>query len=430
MSSRDNSSTHYSDLAARPSSSFAESESEVIGSKQASMRVKLRYVLILGGLTAFAPLSTDMYLPSLPSVSHDLSASMALTQITLTACILGLAFGQVVIGPISDARGRRGPLLLSITIYTLTSLLCAIAPSVTVLLLLRFMQGFAGAAGIVIALAIARDLYADQALTRCISLLMTVNFLAPIIAPVLGGQLLTFTSWHGVFVTQAILGGIAFLAFALGIGETLEPERRQSSGISATWQAMRMLLANRPFFGYALSSSFAFAAAMVYISMSPFALENIYGLSPQMFGLLFGVNALGLAGMSQLNARLINRWPAQKLLSVGIAMLSLAALALLLVVLAGIGLSGILPLLFVFVASLGLIVPNATALALAATDTRTSGSASGLLGMLQFAVGAVLAPLVGLGGTTTAIPMVAAIAAFGIAALIAFLILCQPARTS
>jgi DHA1 family bicyclomycin/chloramphenicol resistance-like MFS transporter len=405
----------------------AETDQIVTESKEISTRVRLKHVLILGGLTAFAPLSTDMYLPSLPAVSQDLSATMALTQITLTAYILGLAFGQIVVGPISDARGRRRPLLIGIAIYVLASLLCVVAPSVAVLSLLRFLQGFAGAAGIVIALAIARDLYAGSTLARCISLLMTVNFLAPIVAPVLGGQLLTFTSWRGVFVTLALLGLVALLASAFGLNETLETSHRQSSGVSATLRSFRGLLVNKRFVGYALSSSFAFAAAMIYISMSPFVLENIYGLSPQIFGLLFGINALGLASMSQVSGRLVSRMSSKRLLIGGVVALAIAGLALLGVVIMGIGLVGVLPLLFLIVASLGFVVPNATALALDTTDPQTAGSASGLLGMLQFAIGAVIAQLVGLAGTTTALPMAGAIAAFGVVALLTFLVFCRPA---
>lgn len=404
----------------------AGTDQTVTENKETSIRVRVKHVLILGGLTAFAPLSTDMYLPSLPAVSHDLSATMSLTQITLTACILGLAFGQVIVGPLSDARGRRWPLLIGIAAYALASLLCIVAPSVAVLSLLRFVQGFAGAAGIVIALAIARDLYSGSALARCISLLMTVNFLAPIVAPMLGGQLLTFTSWRGVFVTLALLGLVALLTSTFGLSETLETSRRQSGGIVSTWRTFRDLLANQRFVGYALSSSFAFAAAQVYISVSPFILEKVYGLSPQIFGLLFGVNALGLASMSQLSSRLVGRVSPRKLLTGGIGTLALAGMALLGVVITGIGLVGVLPLLFVFVASLGFIAPNATALALGTTNPQTAGSASGLLGMSQFSIGAVMAPLIGLGGATSALPMAGAIAAFGLATLVTFFALCRP----
>ena len=393
-----------------------------------SARIRLRHVLILGGLTAFGPLSTDMYLPSLPTVSHDLGATMSQTQMTLTAAILGLSLGQVICGPISDARGRRLPLLIGIALYALTSLLCIVAPSVSVLSILRFMQGVAGAAGIVLALAIARDLYAGTALARCISLLMMVNFLAPMLAPILGGQLLRFASWHGVFVTLALIGAMSFLAVAFGLDETLEASHRQSGGISASLSAFREVLSDRRFVGYALSCSFAFAAGIVYISASSFILQNIYDLSPQIIGYIFGINSLGLIVMAQVGARVVGRVSPQKLLNWGIVIIALAGTILLMVVLGGLGLIEVLLSLFVLVASLGLIAPNATALALANVNPRIAGSASALLGVLQFSIGAVVAPLVGISGTTTAVPMAAAVATFGIAALVTFIVLCRPTQ--
>jgi len=428
MSTRNFSSKHQSNQQAMLSPSAEGTKQTVTESKETSTRVRARHVLILGGLTAFGPLSTDMYLPSLPTVSHDLGATMSLTQITLTACILGLSLGQMIAGPISDALGRRRPLLIGIAIFALASLLCIVAPSVTVLTILRFVQGLAGASGIVIALAIARDLYSGIALARCISLLMMVNFLAPIIAPIFGGQLLRFSSWRGVFVTLALISVVFLLASAFGFGETLPADSRQSGGISATFRAFRNLLADRRFVGYALSCSFAFAAGIVYISVSPFILENIYGLSPQLFSLLFGINALGLAIMAQVSARLVGRVSPQKLLTWGVATIAIAATALLMGILSGIGLAGVLASFFVMTASLGFIAPNATALALANTNTRTAGSASALLGVLQFSIGAVAAPLVGLGGTTTAVPMAAAIAVFGLATLVTLIVFCRPAQ--
>jgi DHA1 family bicyclomycin/chloramphenicol resistance-like MFS transporter len=392
------------------------------------IRVRLRHVLILGGLSALGPLSTDMYLPALPTVSQDLDSTTALTQMTLTACILGLALGQVVVGPLSDARGRRQPLLIGIAVFAFTSLLCIVAPNVAVLAILRFLQGLAGAAGLVLALAIARDLYAGLALARCISLLLGVNFLAPIVAPVFGGQLLRFSSWRGVFLTLAGVGVAFLLATAFGLGETLPEDSRQRGGLAAAPKAFRELLASRRFVGCALASSFAFAAGIVYISVSPFVLETVYGLSPQVFSLVFGVNALGLAATAQVGARLVGRLSPQTLLTWGVAAIAVAGTALLVVVLVGIGLMAVLPILFVLTASLGLLAPNAAALALADTDTRTAGSASALLGVLQFSVGAVVAPLVGLGGTATAFPMSAVIATFGLASLVVFLAFYRPVR--
>jgi len=427
MSTREFSSEQQSNQEVALNPRVSGTEQSVTESKNTLIRVRALHVLILGGLTAFAPLSSDMYLPSLPTVSHDLAATMSQTQLTLIALILGLSLGQVIVGPISDARGRRWPLLIGIAVYAITSLFCIFAPSIEALILLRFVQGVAGAAGIVLALAIARDLYAGIALARCISLLMMVNFLAPMLAPVLGGQLLTFTTWRGVFVTLALLGVVAFLGIAFGLRETLPAERRQSGGISASLRVFRDLLVDRHFVGYALTSSFAFAAGIVYISTSPFIFQNIYGLSPQIISYVFGVNALGLIIMAQVSARLVGRVSPRKLLTWGVAAIVIAGVALFMVVLTGVCLVGILPSLFVMTSSLGIIAPNATALALAKIDAQKAGSASALLGVLQFTIGAVFAPLVGIGGTATAVPMAAFIAAFGIITLLTFIVLCRPA---
>ncbi|HEU5348024.1 MAG TPA: multidrug effflux MFS transporter [Ktedonobacterales bacterium] len=402
----------------------------VTDDKRVSLRVRARHVLILGGLTALGPLSTDMYLPALPSVSHDLGATVSLAQITLTACILGLSLGQVIAGPISDARGRLRPLLTGIAVYALASLLCGIAPNVVALTVLRFVQGFAGATGIVLALAIARDLYAGLALARAISLLMAVNFIAPIAAPVLGGQILAVTSWHWVFIGQALIGVVFLTAIALTLGETLPADRRQHAGIATTWRVFGSLLADRYFAGYALCSGFAFAVGIVYISASPFILENSYGLTPQIVSLVFGINALGLTIMAQIGAKLIGKVSPQTLLRWGVMMIAVAGILLLAIALSGVGLPGILPCLFVATASLGLIAPNATALALANTNAQTAGSAAALLGVVQFSIGAFAAPLVGLGGATSAIPMAAAIALFGVATPVTLIALRRSGRTA
>ncbi|HJZ49241.1 MAG TPA: multidrug effflux MFS transporter [Roseiflexaceae bacterium] len=403
--------------------SAALPEQSAAASKDRSTAIRPLHVLILGGMSALAPLSTDMYLPALPALSRDLGASMAQTQVTLSAGILGLALGQVIAGPSSDALGRRRPLLIGMAAYVLASLLCLVAPSVAALSALRFVQGVAGAAGIAIALAIVSDLYSGVTQARFFALLMQVSGLAPIIAPIIGSQLLRFTSWRGVFVTLALIGVALLLAAALGLGETLPPSRRQSGGSAASVRAFRDLLSDRRFVGYAVSSGFAFAAGIVYISVSPFILQNIYGASAQLIGILFGINALGLVIMAQVSGRLVGRVSSQALMAWGVAATALGGASLLVVVLTGIGLAGVLPSLFIIVASLGLVAPNATALALA--DTPTAGSASALLGVLQFSIGAVTAPLVGIGGATTAVPMAAFIAAFGIATLVTFVVFCQ-----
>jgi len=394
------------------------SSTQLITGAERSTAIRALHVLILGGLSALGPLSTDMYLPALPALSRELGATVAQTQLTLSAGILGLALGQVIAGPSSDALGRRRPLLVGVAAFALASLLCIIAPSIAVLTILRFVQGVAGAAGIAIALAIVSDLYLGSVQARVFSLLTMVSGLAPIIAPVIGSQLLAFTSWRGIFVILGLIGMLLLPAVTFGLGETLPSDRRQRGGLIALLRAFRDLLRDRRFLGYAFTSGFAFAAGIVYISISPFILQNIYGVPPQRIGVLFGINALGLVIAAQVGGKLVGRVSSQALLAAGVAALAIGAVALLVVVLSGIGLAGILPALFVIVASLGLIAPNATALAL--SDTRAAGSAAALLGVLQLTIGAIAAPMVGMAGTATAVPMAAAIAAFGIAALLTF----------
>jgi MFS transporter, DHA1 family, multidrug resistance protein len=426
MSSSDLSSTQPSSQDAALNWAIEEIAPGVTASADRSTPIRALHVLILGGLSALGPLSTDMYLPALPALSRELGATMSQTQLTLSAGILGLALGQVIAGPSSDALGRRRPLLIGVAAFALASLLCIIAPSVAALTVLRFVQGVAGAAGIAIALAMVSDLYAGSVQARVFSLLMLVSGLAPIIAPVIGSQMLAFTSWRGIFVTLGLIGIVLLLAVMFGLGETLPAPHRQSGGLAASLRAFRDLLLDRRFVGYAFASGFAFAAGIVYISVSPFILQKIYGVSPQGIGILFGINALGLVIMAQVGGKLVGRVSPQILLAWGVAAIAIGATALLVVVLGGIGLVGILPSLFVIIASLGLIAPNATTLAL--SNTSTAGSAAALLGVLQLTIGAIAAPMVGLAGTATAVPMAAAIAAFGITAPLTFIVFCRPAR--
>jgi len=383
----------------------------------------VQLVFILGALTAFGPLSIDMYLPALPSLSRDFGTGASQVQLTLSACLLGLALGQAIAGPISDSLGRRRPLLAGLTAYALGSLLCVFAPSVYALAGLRLVQGIAGAAGIVIARAIVRDLHSGVAAVRFFSLLMLVNGLAPILAPLFGGLLLRFTSWRGVFIVLAVIGTLLLLAAATGLSETLPAERRQHGGVRVTIKTFRQLLSDRHYLGYALSCGLAFAAMFAYISGSPFVLQDIYGLSPQLFSVTFAVNACGLVVAGQVNGRLVGRVSPLRLLTVGLVTTATGGAALLAVVTTGgAGLVGVLPSLFVVVASLGFVLPNATALALT-NYPRTAGSASALLGVLQFAIGATAAPLVGILGAKTALPMAVVMSTLSISAFVTFMLL-------
>jgi DHA1 family bicyclomycin/chloramphenicol resistance-like MFS transporter len=377
---------------------------------------------VLGALSAFGPLSIDMYLPALPAMADDLGAAPSLVQLTLTACLLGLATGQLVGGPISDARGRRGPLLVGIAVYVVASLLCAVAPSVGVLIVVRFLQGLAGAFGIVIGRAVVRDLSEGREAAALFAALILVNGVAPILAPVLGAGILHVTSWRGVFVLLAAIGVVLLVVTATLLGETLPAAQRRPGGLRATLRTFRELLGDARFVGCVLASGLAFASMFAYISGSPFVLQEVYGASPAVFSLLFAANGLGIVLAGRLSQRLSARHEPAVLLRAGLVATAAGGLTLLVSVLAGAGLAGVLPSLLIAVASIGVIVPNAAALALAGHPS-TAGSASGLLGVAQFALGALAAPLVGLAGEETAVPMAITIAVLGVAALGTFALL-------
>jgi DHA1 family bicyclomycin/chloramphenicol resistance-like MFS transporter len=375
-----------------------------------------RLVLLLGSLSAFGPLSMDMYLPGLPSMARDLSAPAWAAQLTITASMVGLAGGQLVAGPISDALGRRRPLLAGLAAYMAASLLCAMAPTIWLLLLFRVIQGAAGAAGIVIARAIVRDLHTGVAAARTFALLMLVNGLAPILAPLIGGELLHVTDWRGIFVVLAAIGALLLLAAWAMLAETLAPAARHGGGIAATLRIFRGLVGDREYMGYALAMGLAFGAMAAYIGGSPFVLQDIYGVSPQVFSLLFALNAGGIVVASQVGRALVDRLGPRALLNAGVSMSALGGLGVLASVLLDIGLIALLPSFFVLVASIGLVFPNATALALA-DHPQTAGSASAGLGLSQFAIGALAAPLAGVGGSHTALPMAIVMATLPVAGL-------------
>jgi DHA1 family bicyclomycin/chloramphenicol resistance-like MFS transporter len=373
-------------------------------SRSSSSRALGWLALLLGGFSAFGPLSLDMYLPGLPQLGRELDASASATQLTLTACLAGLALGQLVAGPLSDRLGRRRPLLAGVALYAAASLLCALSPSIAVLILLRFVQGAAGAAGIVIGRAVVRDLYEGDAAARLFSSLMLVGGVAPILAPVIGGQLLHVTDWRGIFVVLAGLGAALLLAAFVGLSESLPPERRSSEGLAGTRRALRVLAADRRFAGYAMTSGFVMGAMFAYIAGSPFVLQEIYGLSPQAYSLVFAANGLGIVAASYLSRSLIGRLRPAQLVHAGVAIAAVGAALLLVTVLLEAPVGFVLPALFLVVSPVGLVGPNATALALA-DHPSIAGAASALLGVAQFLIGAVAAPLVGLAGTGSALPL-------------------------
>lgn len=364
-----------------------------------------KLLLVIGSLCVFGPLCVDMYLPALPRIGTDLHAGTSAVQLSLTTCLIGIALGQVIVGPLSDRFGRKRPLAIGISLFVASSIVCAVAPSIAVLTVFRALQGIGGAAGIVTSNAVVRDLYSGVRAARFFSRLLLVIGLGPVLAPQIGAELLRISSWRGVFVALALLGSALLATSMSELPETLPPERRQTGGMVSSLRAMREVLADRAFLANALCAGLGFGAVFCYVSGSSFVLENLYGLSPQQFSLVFAANACGLIAASQLNARLVGRLGPQRMLTGGVGVLLLGALWLIFTVLfAPRALATVFPPLFVVVTSVGLVAPNASALAM--NDFPDSaGSASAVLGVLQFGTGALVAPLVGLGGSRDALPM-------------------------
>lgn len=378
----------------------------------------VRLTLILGALSAFSPMSIDMYLPSLPALQREFTASTAAVQMTLSAFFLGLALGQALYGPLADRHGRRPPLLAGIALYVAASAGCALASSVEALVALRFLQAMGGCAGVVIARAVVRDLFDPQAAARMLSLLMLVMGVAPILAPLAGGAILVWAGWRWIFAALALFGLACLMAAAAGLPET-RPAHTVRAGLRESLSIFAGLARDRRFLGPALTGGMAQAGMFAYISGSPFVFIQLYGVPEQHYGWLFGLNALGIIGGSQVNRWLLHRHPAGAILRTANGVTAACGLALLAAAWSGAGgLAVLLVPLFGFVASLGFTYANAAALAMAPFPDR-AGSASALLGTVQFGIAAVAGSAVGHLHDGTALPMAAVIAACGLLALAA-----------
>ncbi len=381
---------------------------------------RVRITLILGALSAFAPISIDMYLPGFPVMTAQLGSSASAIQLTLTAFVISLALGQAIAGPLSDAYGRRRPLIFGLVLYAVASVACAFAPSAYALVAFRAVQGLGAATGIVIARAAVRDLYSGTALARFFSSLMLITGLAPILAPVIGGELLRFTSWRGIFLVLSVFGALLLLSTVLGLPETLPEERRQPARLGPVLRSYGRLIRNRLFLGYCLTAALLFAALFAYISGSPFVLQDVYGLTPQQFSWVFGANSVGIIIAGQLGGWLVARFPPRRLVAAGLAMGLTGGAGLVAAVTTGAGLVLILIPLFLIVSSVGIVMPNAAALALA-DQADNAGAASALIGITQFIVGGSLAPLAGLGALAMAVLM----ASFAVASTLTFVVLAR-----
>ncbi|WP_273822283.1 multidrug effflux MFS transporter [Pseudomonas asplenii] len=378
--------------------------------------MNLRTILILGALSAFAPLAIDFYLPGFPAMAVAFGTDEKHIQLTLAVYFFGLSIGQLVYGPLADRFGRRGPLLVGVGLFTVASLACAFAPSLEWLIAARFLQALGGCAGSVISRAVVSDQCDAVGSAKVFSQLMLVTGLAPILAPMLGGVLVNLYGWQSIFIVLTLFSALSALAVALGLPESL-PAGQPRQPLSGALRQYGRLLSDRVFFGHALTGGIAIAGMFAYIAGSPFVFIKLYGVPAEHYGWLFGSNAAGFILMAQVNARLLGKLGPALLLSRAVWAYVLAGLVLL-----GIGtlrptqLWPLLIPLFICIASLGCIVPNAAACAMRGQGAR-AGSASAMLGCLQFSVAAGAASLVGLLHDGSATPMALVIALCGVLAV-------------
>jgi DHA1 family bicyclomycin/chloramphenicol resistance-like MFS transporter len=373
----------------------------------------IELIVILGGLTAFAPMAIDMYLPSMPTLEHAFGASTAEVQRTLAAFFLGFALGQALYGPIADRFGRKPPLYVGLTLFGLASAACALAQSVESLTVLRFFQAIGACSGVVIARAMVRDLFAPQETARVYSALMLVMGVAPILAPLLGGYLLLWSSWRAIFWLVTAFALISLIAVTFRLPETHDRARAHPLSLGAVLTRYAGLLGSRHFMGYALSGGLNTAGMFAYIAGSPFVFIELYHVPAEHFGWIFGTNAAGLIFAAQVNGRIVHHYGADRILRFGNLLQTIAGLILLVTAATGVGgFWGIAIPLFVYIGCVGIVSPNALAMAMAPQGAQ-AGSASAMVGTLQFSVAAVAATAVGAIPQETALPMALIIAVCG-----------------
>lgn len=367
-------------------------------------RVSARFVLLLSALTAIGPLTFDTYLAAFPQIAADLNTTPAAVQLTLTASLAGLALGQLLIGSVSDAYGRRAPMLAALGIYIASSAGLALTQSIAVFAVLRVVEGFSAAAGMVLSLAVVRDRYHGFAVSKVMARLMLVVGVAPVLAPTIGAQLLLLGSWRLIFGFLAAVGLVLLVVAAVWMRESLPAERRRTGGTFAALRTYRDLLTDLPFLGLALLSAFYLAALFTYVAASTFVFQDGYGLTAQQFGLVFAGGAVAITAGSQVYGALVGRFTPEHILVRAITVGAVASVALLATVLAGAPFWPVTGLLLVTLATVGFVIPSAPAIALESNPHR-AGSAAALVGALQFGLGALIAPATSLVGRPTPLTM-------------------------
>jgi DHA1 family bicyclomycin/chloramphenicol resistance-like MFS transporter len=368
------------------------------------VRLGRRLATLLLVLTVFGPISMDLYLPALPSLTDELGAATSTAQLTVTACLIGLAAGQLIAGPLSDRFGRRGPVLIGITAYVLVSALCAASPTVQVLIAARLVQGLAGGVGIVIAQAAGRDLYEGGRLIRFYGRLTVTGGFAAIVGPLIGGALTAVLDWRGLFLVLAAIGAVILGWVAFGFPETLRADARTAAGFAVIARDLRLLLSDRRFLGAVIAQGFVYAALFAYLSGATYVLQGIYGLSPQQYALAFGLNSAGFMVFGYLAGRASERWSVTGTLVVGLVIAGVGASGLLVAGLVHVPLIVVIVSLFLLAGGTAVTSPPSTTIALADYPL-IAGTASSVLGAARFAFGGVAAPLVGIAGSLNILPL-------------------------
>lgn len=379
-------------------------------------------------LTAIAPLATDMYVPAFPRVAADLTATATQVQLTLTTFFVGMALGQLVGGPVSDQRGRRRPLIAATLVMVAASVACALSPGIGVMMAARFVQGFAGGWAMVVGRAVVVDLATGARLVRVLNVIAGVGGVAPVLGPLLGAVILQLTHWRVSFWTVAVLGVAMTVAVLVAVPETLPPERRHGGGLRAVAVAGRQVLGRRRYVGYLLVAGSAMGALFAYVATSAFVLQSMNGLSPIAYSVDFAANAAGMTLAALVAARLAGRVATRKVILVG----QVAALAAGLAMLVGAlwfdtPLALAIGCFFVLMTAQGLIGPNGGALASAEVPEHP-GSGSAVLGFGQWVAAGVIAPIAGLGGEDTAVPMALLMVAGAAVSMVGLLVVARPAR--
>ena len=386
----------------------------------------LGLIAILAGLMAFAPMSIDMYLPALPELTHVFATDTARVQNTVASFFLGFAIGQAFYGPITDHFGRKKPLYVTLTLFTLVSLGCIFAPDIDSFILLRFLQAIAACAGVVIGRAVVRDVFESHEAVKVLGVLTLIFGLAPVLAPMIGGYLLLWFGWWAIFLALALFGLLSLFCVILYLPETHRAEHARPLALGSILSTYGHLLSQRRFLGYALCGGFGSAGMFAYITGSPYVFMQIFGVLPQHYGWFFGTNALGLVMCAQLNGWLHRHASSHTILIVVVSLQAVAGIILALDAASGFaGLWGIAVPLFVFVASLGFISPNTTVLAMEPFRT-IAGASSALLGSLQFVLAFIASGAVSAIAASGALPMASVIAICGLLALVSLLVLARP----